>query len=131
MCRRRDTKVPQRLHLTPALRIYLDQTYEVRDDLNADDTVQYSPFCCVCWRNDVQEENAERDTSKHGGDDHEQLNTSYDQFEHRLLLSFCQRVKVSSQATLPRKSEKYRMRQSTQLEMSAISFTLMKTNTYH
>lgn len=110
MYRRRDTEVPQCLHLASALRIYLDQTYEVRDDLDADCTVQYPPLCIVCWRNDVPQENAERDPSEHGGDDHEQLDTSYDQFEHRLLLTFRQRVKVSSQAALPRKSEKYRMR---------------------
>ena len=96
MCRRSDTETPQRLHLASTLRVYLDQAYKVRDNLNADNTMQYPPFCCVCWRDDVQEENAERDPSEHSGNDHKQFNASYDQFEHRLLLSFRQRVEVSS-----------------------------------
>ena len=96
MCRRCDAEIPQRLHLTSALRIYLDQAYHVCDNLDANDAVQCPPFCRVCRRYDVQEENAERDPSKNCGNDHEQLSSGYGQFEHQLLLSFGQRVKVSS-----------------------------------
>ena len=39
MCRRCDAEIPQRLHLTSALRIYLDQAYHVCDNLDANDAV--------------------------------------------------------------------------------------------
>jgi hypothetical protein len=96
VCRRCNAEVPERFYLASALRIYLYQTSKIRNNLNANDTVQYPPLRCVCWRYNVQEENAERYPPEYGGDDHEQLDTSYDKFEHQLLPSFRQGVKVSS-----------------------------------
>jgi hypothetical protein len=72
----------------------------------------------------IYNRNAKRDPSEYCGDYHEQLDASDGQFEHRLLLSFRQRVKVFSQAALPRKCEEYRMREPTKLEKSVIFFKL-------
>jgi len=96
VCRRCNPEIPQRFHSASALSIYLNETYYVRQKLNADDTMQCPSFCSVAWRDDIQKKHAERDASEHCGDNGEQLDTSYDQFEHRLLLSSAQRVEVSA-----------------------------------
>jgi hypothetical protein len=94
--RRCNAKIPQRLDFAPALRVNLDETDKVRNNLYANDRPQRPTLCRICRRDNIQEENAERDSAKETCDDRKQLDTSDGQLEDGLLSIWSQGIEMPS-----------------------------------